>query len=125
MAAQDGLDNLCAITDVNGLGQSRPTMWQHDLEQFARRWSAFGWHTITIDGHDLHQVLDALAEARTIKGKPTMIVAGTVKGKGMAVTEGKANWHGKAFKQGDELDAVLAELNGQFVPQQEGSTSRR
>ena len=120
VAAQDGLDNLCAITDVNGLGQSRPTMWQHGLEQFARRWSAFGWHTITIDGHDLNQVLDALAEARTIKGKPTMIVAGTVKGKGMAVTEGKANWHGKAFKQGDELDAVLAELNGQFVPQQEG-----
>ena len=58
--------------------------------------------------------------ARTIKGKPTMIVAGTVKGKGIAVTEGKDNWHGKAFKQGDELDKVLAELNGQFVPQQEG-----
>ena len=42
----DGLDNLCGITDVNGLGQSRPTMWQHDMEQFARRWRAFGWHAI-------------------------------------------------------------------------------
>src|SRR5215470_8232351 len=52
MAAIYGVDNLCGITDVNGLGQSRPTMWQHDMEQFARRWRAFGWHPIVIDGHD-------------------------------------------------------------------------
>ncbi|HUR34552.1 MAG TPA: transketolase [Vicinamibacterales bacterium] len=120
VAAQDGLDNLCAITDVNGLGQSRRTMWEHDLSQFARRWTAFGWHVVTIDGHDLNQVLDALAEARATRGKPTMIVAGTVKGKGISFTEGKDNWHGKAFKKGEELDRVLAELNAQFVPQQDG-----
>src|SRR3954470_15301499 len=53
VASLDGLDNLCGITDVNRLGQSRPTMWQHDLEQFARRWRAFGWHAIVIDGHDM------------------------------------------------------------------------
>src|SRR5437899_3658828 len=53
------LDNLCAIVDVNGLGQSRPTMWQHDMDAFARRWRAFGWHAVVIDGHDLTQVLDA------------------------------------------------------------------
>ena len=64
VAAQDGLDNLCCITDVNGLGQSRPTMWQHDLEQFARRWRAFGWHTIVVNGHNLNQVLDALEIGR-------------------------------------------------------------
>ena len=120
VAAQDGLDNLVAITDVNGLGQSRPTMWQHDLEQFARRWRAFGWHAIVVNGHDLNQVLDALAEAKATKGQPTMIVAGTVKGKGISFTEGKDNWHGKAFKKGEEMDKVLAELQGQFVPQQEG-----
>lgn len=120
VAAQDGLDNLCCITDVNGLGQSRPTMWQHDLEQFARRWRAFGWHAIVVNGHNLNQVLDALAEAKATKGKPTMIVAGTVKGKGISFTEGKDNWHGKAFKKGEELDKVLAELNAQFVPQPEG-----
>ena len=85
-------------------------MWQHDLEQFARRWSAFGWHAITIDGHDINQVLDAFAEARATKGQPTMIVAGTVKGKGIAIAEGKENWHGKAFKKGEELDTVLADL---------------
>jgi transketolase len=117
VAAQDGLDNLCAITDVNGLGQSRATMWDHDLSQFARRWDAFGWHAITIDGHDLNQILDALAEARRTKGRPTMIVARTVKGKGISFVEGKDNWHGKAFKKGEELDKVLAELERQFVPQ--------
>jgi transketolase len=120
VGAQDGLDNLCAITDVNGLGQSRATMWQHDLEQFARRWRAFGWHTITINGHDINQILDALAEARATKGQPTMIVAGTLKGKGIAVAEGKDNWHGKAFKKGEETDKVVAELEKQFVPQADG-----
>jgi len=60
VAALDKLDNLCGITDVNGLGQSRPTMWEHDMEQFARRWRAFGWHAIVIDGHDVGQILDAL-----------------------------------------------------------------
>ena len=114
VASQDGLDNLCAITDVNGLGQSRATMWQHDLEQFARRWRAFGWHAITIDGHDVSQVLDAFAEARATKGQPTMIVAGTVKGKGVSFAEGKDNWHGKPFKKGEELDRALAELEAQF-----------
>ncbi|MGE0451478.1 MAG: transketolase [Vicinamibacterales bacterium] len=116
VAAVDGLDNLCGITDVNALGQSRPTMWQHDVEQFARRWRAFGWHAIVIDGHDLNAILDAYAEARSTAGKPTMIVARTVKGKGVSFTEGQSNWHGKAFKKGEELDRVLAELERQFVP---------
>ena len=116
VASMDGLDNLCGITDVNGLGQSRPTMWNHDLDQFARRWRAFGWHAIEIDGHDLNAILDAYAEARRTKGKPTMIVARTVKGKGVSFVEGKDGWHGKAFKKGEELDRALAELEKQFVP---------
>src|SRR5438093_4179528 len=77
VAAMDGLDNLCAITDVNALGQSRPTMWQHDMEQFARRWRAFGWHAIVIDGHDMEAILNAYAEARATRGQPTMILART------------------------------------------------
>src|SRR6478609_7131002 len=72
VGALDRLDSLCGITDVNGLGQSRATMWQHDMEQFARRWRAFGWHAIVVDGHDLSAVLDALDEARATKGQPTM-----------------------------------------------------
>ncbi|MFN7984393.1 MAG: transketolase, partial [Vicinamibacterales bacterium] len=75
---------------------------------------------ITVNGHDINAVLDAFAEARATKGKPTMIVAGTVKGKGVSFAEGKDNWHGKAFKKGDEMDRAIAELERQFVPQQSG-----
>jgi transketolase len=115
IAAHDRLDNLCGITDVNALGQSRPTMWQHDVEQLARRWKAFGWHAIIVGGHDLNAILDACAEARATSGRPTMIVARTLKGKGVSFVEGKDGWHGKAFKKGEELDRALAELETQFV----------
>jgi transketolase len=116
IGAVDRLDNLCAITDVNALGQSRATMWQHDMEQFARRWRAFGWHAIVIDGHDMNAILDAYGEARATSGKPTMILARTIKGKGVSFVEGKDGWHGKAFKKGEELDRALAELQKQLVP---------
>src|SRR5216110_2605033 len=121
VAATDGLDTLCGITDVNSLGQSRPTMWQHDMEQFARRWRAFGWHAIVIDGHDLNAILDAYAEARATSGQPTMILARTIKGKGVSFAEGKEGWHGRAFKKGEELDRALAELEKQFVPASGGA----
>src|SRR4051812_37748166 len=119
VAAIDKLDNLCGITDVNALGQSRPTMFEHDMGQFERRWKAFGWHAIVIDGHDMAQILDALAEARATKGQPTMILARTIKGKGVASVEGHQGWHGKAFKKGDELDKAIAELEKQLVPLQD------
>jgi transketolase len=120
VAATDALDNLCGIVDVNALGQSRPTMWQHDMEQFARRWRAFGWHAIVVDGHDLNALLDAYTEARATKGQPTMILARTLKGKGVSSVEGKEGWHGKVFKQGEELDRALVELETQFRPVQAG-----
>ena len=116
IGAMDGLDNLCGITDVNGLGQSRATMWGHDMEALAARWRAFGWHAPVIDGHDIAAILDALAEARRTTGRPTMILARTIKGKGVSFVEGKDGWHGKAFKKGEELDRALAELETQFVP---------
>src|SRR5262249_33004650 len=116
VAGVDGLDSLCGITDVNALGQSRPTMWHHDMEQCARRWRAFGWHAIVVDGHDVNALLDAYAEARATKDQPTMILARTIKGKGVSFVEGKDGWHGRAFKKGDELDRALAELEKQFVP---------
>ena len=80
-AAFHRLDNLVGITDVNRLGQSRPTMWQHDMEALARRWRAFGWHAIVIDGHNMDAILDALRRgARDTKGQPTMILAPHVQG---------------------------------------------
>src|SRR3989442_1223019 len=62
------LDNLCAIVDVNGLGQSRATQFGHDMDEFTRRWQAFGWHPIVIDGHDMEAILKAFEEARRTKG---------------------------------------------------------
>ena len=115
IASHDKLDTLCAITDVNALGQSRPTMWQHDLGELANRWRAFGWHAIEIDGHDLNAILDAYAEARRTSGRPTMILARTLKGKGVPSVEGKDGWHGKAFKKGEELDRAIADLEKQLV----------
>lgn len=110
------LESLCAIVDVNALGQSGPTEFQYDLETIRKRWAAFGWHTIVIDGHDLGQVLAAYAEARATKGGPSVVIARTVKGKGVSFVEGQPNWHGKAFKKGDEADRALRELEAQLVP---------
>jgi transketolase len=119
MAASAKLDSLCAITDVNGFGQSQPTPWQHDLEVYAARWRAFGWHTVSVDGHDIAAVLGAFEEARRTKGRPTMVLARTLKGKGVSFLEGKDGWHGKPLKKGEELNAALRELQAQFVPEDE------
>jgi transketolase len=123
VAAMERLDNLCGITDVNGLGQSRPTMWTHQMEQFANRWRAFGWQAIVIDGHDLAAILGAFDEARQTKGRPTMILARTTKGKGVSFVEGKDGWHGKVFKKGEEMNRAIAELETQFVPMPVGPVS--
>lgn len=110
------LDNLCGITDVNGLGQSRATQWGHDMKAYARLWRAFGWHTVVVDGHDLSAILDAFDEAKRTKGQPTMILARTLKGKGVSLMAGKDGWHGKAIKKGPDLDGAFEELHAQLVP---------
>ena len=114
------LDSLCAILDVNALGQSRPTELQHDLETYRVRWSAFGWHVISIDGHDLPQILDAYQKARTIKGQPTAILARTLKGKGVSFTENLPNWHGKPLSK-EQMEKAIEELNRQMVPETGGA----
>ena len=112
-AARLELDNLCAITDVNALGQSRTTQWGHDMEAYAERWRAFGWHALVVDGHDLAALLDALDEAARTTGRPSMILARTLKGKGISFVEGLDGWHGKPLT-GDNLARALAELEGQL-----------
>ncbi len=118
VAAFDTLDSLCGITDVNAFGQSGPTQWQHDLDALARRWRAFGWNALVVDGHDVPDILDALEKARQTRGRPTMILAKTLKGKGVSLMEGKGGWHGKPLKKGEELEKALAELQSQFVPEE-------
>ena len=120
-AVHESLDSLCGIIDINGLGQSQPTQWDHDINAYVARWSAFGWHTIAIDGHDLPAVLSALEQARRTRGRPTVILAKTVKGKGISFIEGKNGWHGKPLKKGEEADTALAELQSQFVPEDEAA----
>jgi transketolase len=108
------LDNLCVIVDVNALGQSQATQFGHDTAAIAKRWTAFGWQTIEVDGHDVQQLLNAYDQARQTKGRPTAIVARTLKGKGVSFVEGKEGWHGKAFKK-DEADKAVAEIEKQMI----------
>jgi transketolase len=103
------LSNVCAIIDLNRLGQSGPTMHQHHAEVYERRWQAFGWETAVVDGHDVAALKDVFARARK-SSKPFGIVARTLKGKGVSFVEDKEGWHGKPLKKGEELTKALAEL---------------
>ena len=108
------LDNLCAITDVNGFGQSRATQWGHDMAAYRDRWQAFGWHAIVVDGHDVGAIVAALEESARTTERPTMILARTVKGKGVCLIEGRDGWHGKPIPAGADLDAALDELRSRL-----------
>ncbi|MGQ9801254.1 MAG: transketolase [Candidatus Saccharicenans sp.] len=102
------LGNLVAIVDINRLGQSDPTMHQHDIGAYARKFKAFGWDVYQVDGHRIDKILEALAAAR--KGnRPKVILARTIKGKGVSFVEDKNGWHGKPLNPG-ELEKALAEL---------------
>ena len=116
VAAYHRLDTLCAIVDVNALGQSRATEFAHDLATLQARWQAFGWHAVVIDGHDMAQIVAAYDEARATTGKPTVILARTLKGQGLALTAGKPNWHGKALSA-EQATAAYAELEAQLLPE--------
>jgi transketolase len=115
-AAKYHLDNLCAMVDVNGLQIDGNTADVMPSEPLDKKYEAFGWHVIKIDGHDFAAIKAALAEAKTVKGQPTMILAKTVKGKGISYMENNAGWHGKApsdeqYATGKaELTELLKEL---------------
>lgn len=117
-AAKWKLDNLCAFVDVNGLQIDGRTADVMPSEPLDKKFEAFNWHVIKINGHDFDQILAALKEARETKGQPTAIIMATVKGKGISFMEGQAGWHGKApnaeqFAQAkSELEAKIAELEG-------------
>ena len=103
------LDNLVALVDVNRLGQSDPTMYQHDTTTYARRFAAFGWQAYEIDGHNLKDILKAFDLAAKVKDQPVAIIARTFKGKGVDFLENKDGWHGKAVKK-DDLEKALQQL---------------
>jgi transketolase len=113
MAGHDRLANLIALVDVNGLGQSGPTMLDHDLRAFQRRFTAFGWTAIAVDGHDLRQIVPALRRARQNRRGPTAIVARTVKGQGLGEIAGQEGWHGRPLPA-DAAERAIATLEAKL-----------
>jgi len=108
-AAHFKLDNLTTIVDCNGMQLSGWTRDIMNLEPFTRKWQAFGWHTLDIDGHDFKQILSACQRAEKIKGQPTAIIARTIKGKGISFMENNVAFHGKA-PTWEEAERALKEL---------------
>ncbi|MFI9728880.1 transketolase [Streptomyces sp. NPDC052092] len=108
-AAYENLDNLTAIVDVNRLGQRGPTRHGHDLDAYARRFQAFGWHTVEVDGHDVDAVDRAYGEALSTRGQPTAIIARTLKGKGVKSVQDREGLHGKPLPEAAD---AIAELGG-------------
>jgi transketolase len=109
LAAHAKVDNLVGIVDVNGLGQSGPTMLDHDMRAYQRRFAAFGWRTVVIDGHDMTQITTALRRATRGRGAPSVILARTIKGKGLVGVEGLPGWHGKPLAA-EAAEKVVTEL---------------
>ncbi len=108
-AAHYKLDNLVVFLDHNGLQIDGKITEVLSPEPVADKFRAFGFEVINIDGHDVKVIMQALEKGRTIKGKPTAIIAETVKGKGCSFMENKAEWHGVA-PNAEEVEKALAEL---------------
>ena len=103
------VDNLVAIVDNNGLqidGWNRDVM---NLDPFNKKWQAFGWHVLEVDGHDLTQLIDAFDRAKLVKRQPVVIIAHTIKGKGVSFMENNVDFHGKA-PSAEEVKIALKEL---------------
>ena len=117
-AAKYNLDNLCAIVDVNGLQIDGATKDVMPSEPLDKKFEAFNWNVIKVDGHNFDELLEAFAQAEACKGKPTAVLMKTVKGKGVSFMENNAGWHGKApndeqYEQAKaEVEAKIAELEG-------------
>ena len=105
-AAHYKLDNLCVIVDWNGLQIDGPIAEVMNPAPHDKKFEAFGFHVISIDAHDFDQIEAALAEARTVKGKPTAIIMTSVKGKGVSFMENQCGWHGSAPNDEQYAQAV-------------------
>jgi len=98
-----------AIVDNNGQqidGWNRDVM---NLDPFNKKWQAFGWHVIEVDGHNFTRLIKAFDRAKLVKGKPAVIIAHTIKGKGVSFMENNPDFHGKA-PNAEEIKIALKEL---------------
>lgn len=112
-ASHHNLDNLCVIVDFNGLQIDGNVNEVAGLEPLDKKFEAFGFEVIKINGNDFEEIETALNKAKTIKGKPTAIIAATIKGKGVSYMENQVGWHGKA-PNADEYKVAMDELNAQL-----------
>ena len=103
------LDNLCAVVDRNGLQISGSTEDVMSHKRLVDRFAGFDWHVISVNGNDYRELNAAFEEAKTIKGKPTMIIANTIKGYGASVMENKAGWH-HHVPTTEEYEQIIAEF---------------
>lgn len=108
-AGHKKLDNLCAIVDYNGLQIDGPISEVSGIEPIDSKFEAFGFEVIKVDGHSFDELEMAFEKAKTIKGKPTVIIASTVKGKGVSFMNNNVNWHGAAPNK-EQYDVAMGEL---------------
>ena len=104
------LDNLCIFVDLNGLQIDGSTAEVMNSSPLDKKFEAFGWNTLTIDGHNYDEIKKALRDARGTKGKPTAVIMKTVKGKGVSYMENSVKWHGVAPNE-EEYEKAISELD--------------
>ena len=109
-AAHYKLDNLCVIVDNNNLQIDGNVDTVKNIYPLDEKFKSFGFEVIKVDGHDIEKLIKAFDKAKTIKEKPTVIIAKTIKGKGVSFMENKADWHGKAPNE-EEYKMAMEELS--------------
>ena len=110
-AAHYKLDNLTAFVDFNGLQIDCDITKVMNPSPIDKKFEAFGWNVLVIDGHNIEEIQDAVEKAKSFKGKPTVVVCNTVKGKGVSFMENQASWHGTAPSK-EQCEQALAEIGG-------------
>lgn len=113
-AAHYKLDNLCIFVDINGLQIDGSTAEVMNSSPLDKKYEAFGWHVITIDGHNYDEIRNAIAEAKTVKGQPTAVMMKTTKGKGVSYMENAVEWHGAAPKK-EQYEQAISELDAHIA----------
>ncbi len=109
-AAHHHLDNVCLIVDCNGMQLVDSLEAIKDLRPFDEKWRSFGWHAVSVDGHDVSALHEVLSQAKTRRGRPTVVLARTVKGKGVSYMENRADWHGNA-PDSEQYAIAMSELS--------------
>ncbi|GAA0823011.1 transketolase [Clostridium tertium] len=110
-AAHYKLDNLTAFIDFNGLQIDGDITKVMNPSPIDKKFEAFGWNVLVIDGHDIYEILNAIEKAKNCKGKPTVVICNTIKGKGVSFMENQASWHGTAPNK-EQCKQALAEIGG-------------